>query len=109
MTPYTRTLSANGTSTVCRLDHHLTPFNCSITVDITGTATAKVQYSLSDPLTATDATGGGMTWYDHAQLVNLTASAPGNIAFPVQAVRLVVSGVSATPTVVMTVVQSGNA
>lgn len=108
MTPYIRTLSANGTSNACRLDHRQNPFSVAIEVDITGTATAKVQYSLSEISLATDAQGTGMAWQDHATLTGLAASAVGNIAFPVQAVRLVVSGVAATPTVTMTVLQAGN-
>jgi hypothetical protein len=107
MIQYTRTLTANGTSAACRLDHFQTPFNVLIEVDITGTATAKVQYSLSDPIMSTDAIGTGMVWQDHSTLVSLTTAAVGNMAFPVQAARLVVSGVAATPTVTMTLIQAG--
>lgn len=87
MPAYTRTLSASGVGTMCRMDAFANPTTISIELDFTGTATAKAQYSLSDVSLATDTIGTGMTWLDHPTLAGLSANTSGNIAFPVQAIR----------------------
>lgn len=106
MPPEVRTLSAVGTSRPCGLDHKINPFNCSLSLAFGGTATAKVQYTLSDTKDATDAIGTGMTWFDHATLNGGSVNAVGNFAFPVSAVRLVVSAWT-SGNVILTVLQAG--
>lgn len=104
--PYVRTLGAVATSAACPLDTFRNPFNVSLALDFTGTATAKVQYTLDDPALASDAQGTGLTWFDHATLAGVTSDTPGNIAFPVRAVRLVVTAWT-SGSVVMTAIQAG--
>lgn len=58
------------------------------------TLTWKVQHTLDD-IYAVTAAGGTINWLDHASLTGKTASADGNYAFPIRAVRLVVSGFAA--------------
>lgn len=107
MTPQVKTLAAVAISAACPLDHYENPFNLSLAVVIATTATAKVQYTLDDPASASDSSGTGLTWFDHATLTAITASAVGNIAFPVRAVRLNVTAWTAG-NVTMTVLQAGD-
>ena len=105
-----RSLSAVGTSPAVVTDHYANPFNMGIGVTFTGagSATAKVQYTFDDPSTASDVLGTGLVWFDHDTLVGLTANASGNLAFPVRAVRLVVSALSAPMLVKAAFAQAGS-
>jgi hypothetical protein len=104
--PYVRTLAAVAVSNACPHDHAHTPFNLSLDLVFTGTATAKVQYTLDDLATATDAQGSNLTWFDHATLTGAVANAVGNIAFPVRATRLNVTAWT-SGNVTMTALQAG--
>lgn len=106
MASTTRSLAAVGTSGMAMVNHYKHPFALSLGVAIAGTATAKVQFTLDEPTTATDQLGSNLVWYDHPTMVGLTASATGNIAFPVRAVRLVTTAWTSGP-VTMTALQAG--
>ena len=104
--PYVRPLTAAATSSACPLSPLLFPFQVTIALAVQGTNTSKVQVTLDDPLTAIDPQGSNLTWFDHATLVNVTANALGNIAFPVRAVRLVMTAYTSGQAT-MTVLQAG--
>jgi hypothetical protein len=63
-------------------------------------ASCDVEYTFDDPKgTLTD-------WYKHTAMSNMTASAQGNIAFPVTAIRLVMTAATITGAIgVLKVVQ----
>lgn len=92
------------------LDHFRNPFNVSVAGEITaGLGNWTIQHTFDDlqnPLRRSDeaviAEGYG-EWFPHASLAGETANGDGNYAFPVEAVRLVVT----SGTVKMTVIQAG--
>lgn len=92
------------------LDHFRNPFNVSVAGEIlVGAANWTIQHTFDDlqlPDRARDvpspAEGSGL-WFDHASLAGETTNGDGNYAFPVEAVRLVVTA----GTVKMTVTQAG--
>lgn len=101
-------LSANGAVTPCHVVNRVqSPFNMSLFVDQTGTLTWTVQHTESDPFltTYTNAYSTDATWRSTTGLTSKTADAEGNIAFPVQAVRLNVASGSGTAD--FTVLQGG--
>jgi hypothetical protein len=106
---YIRALTATGDSAACVLDHYQDPFAVSIAVSIVGTsATYSVQYTLDDPTTfATPAAFlSSAIWFSHPTLSAQTTNQFGNLAFPVSAVKLTISAISAA-TVTMTALQAG--
>lgn len=108
MVPIVKSLSAAATTSALPLDHFRNPFNVAIAVALsnTPTLTYSVEYTLDDPAMATTSAGAGLTWFSHATLAGQTASAVGNIAFPVRAVRLNVTSYTAG-TATITVIQAG--
>lgn len=84
-------------------DHHLHPFAIGLGVKVTGTVNYDVEHTFDDPF----ASGGlsGATWYNHATLVNLTANADSNYAFPVMAIRVTVN--SGSGTAELSIIQAG--
>lgn len=92
------------------LDHFRNPFAVSVMGDITSAAGSfSIQHTFDDlqnPTKARDelpyAEGYGQ-WLNHASIAAKTADTDGNYAFPVEAVRLVVT----SGTVKMTVMQAG--
>jgi hypothetical protein len=95
-----------GISAACPLSHVNDPFNSTQALVFTGTATAKVQFTLDDPTGASDAQGSNLTWFDHATLTGISANTVGNIAFPVRAIRLNVTAWT-SGSVTMTVLTAG--
>lgn len=80
------TTDASGgatTSSVYQPDTWLHPFAVSIAVDVTGVVNYDIEHTLDDPTSASP------LWFNHASLVNLTADADGNYAFPVRGIRLI--------------------
>lgn len=75
--------------------HPFTPNGEAILLTITGSATCTVQVS-GDPLPFWPNPGTPTHWNNHDVLVNQTASANSNIAYPVTAVRLNCASVSGT-------------
>ena len=95
----TATLSTQTETTAYQVDPSKNPFAVSIAVVATATINYTVQHTF-DPFSAIT------TWFDHETLLSQTASADGNYAFPVTAVRLKVNSVSGG-TAYMTVIQAG--
>lgn len=100
--PVYQSITATGTGTPVTVDWTLTPPNLSFAVDLAGAATGTftVQYTLMD-------VNGTNTpvWHNDATLVNATTNLVGNYVFPVRAVRLITSSLSANGTGVFSVLQ----
>lgn len=78
-----------------------TPFNATITVDVTGTIDYTVQYT-NDPVF--DGVGPFL-WFNHVDLVGDTTDAVGTIISPITALRILTN--SGDGTAVMRVSQAG--
>lgn len=90
-----------GSSATIPMNLDSTPFNVGFGVKVTGTVTYTVQHSF-DPVWQS---GGVTTWYNHPTVANLSANADGNYAFPVSAIKIVVT--AGTGTVQLTAIQAG--
>jgi hypothetical protein len=103
MRPIVKTLTdaAETGSDPIVTDFYANPYNVGMGVVVDGTVDCKVQHTFDDVLDA-DVTP---TWFDHTSLVGLVASADGNYAFPVRAIRLYMT--SGTGTATLTVIQAG--
>jgi len=78
-----------------------TPFNVGFGVVVTGTVTYTVQHSFDNPWTTTSP-----VWFDHPTVAaKVDVNADGNYAFPVAAIKVVVTSGSGTAT--LTVIQAG--
>jgi hypothetical protein len=94
MRPVTRTVSAQEISDPVRVNWRggLSGFQLSALVALSSgaTLTYTVEHTGDDPANFDDITdyNTNATWYNTTGLVALTANDEGNIAFPVQAVRL---------------------
>lgn len=98
------TQTDTGSSDLCVMNLHTSPFNVGIGCDITaGSPTYSIQHTFDDVF-APDFNPATATWYDHPTLNALSSNADGNYAFPVTAIKLIVSG---TGTVQATVIQAG--
>ena len=89
MRPIRLTVASQTTSAPIVLDGYISPFNIGVAVIISlgGSLTYTVQHTFDDVFAKTynPATGN---WFDNATLATKTASADGNYAFPVTAIRL---------------------
>lgn len=93
---------STGASAIGVLDTYRAPFNVSIGIKVSGTATCKIEHTFDNVLTADPSAA---TWYDHPVLTSITANIDGNYAFPVTAVR--VNMTAGTGTVTATFIQAG--
>jgi hypothetical protein len=89
MRPIRITVGSATTSAVIPLDQYISPFNIGIGVSLSvgASLTYKVQHTLDDVFSPTF-NASTAVWYDHATLTGKTASADGNYASPVTAIRL---------------------
>lgn len=83
------TVPGAGSSGMIPMEYRSGNFQSTIQVTITGTLTCKVQYTCDSVSPGDAVTEATATWFDHPTLTALSASAVGNIAFPVTAVRLI--------------------
>lgn len=104
MRPVTYNITGTGVSGVYAPDHYVSPFNVSLGVTVTGTATYTVQYTFDDVFDGSYVPDSG-SWIDHPSLTAQTATKDSNIAYPVRGVRLNVT--AGTGTVRLTVIQAG--
>ena len=77
-----------------------TPFNVGFGVTISGTPTYTVQHTFDNPWTTTSP-----VWFDHPTVAAETTNQDGNYAFPVAAIKVVVT--SGTGTATLTLIQAG--
>lgn len=95
--------TAAGTTAPVTLDWTVVPFNASFAVDLAGNATGTftVQYTLQDVSNGT----GLVTWHNDANVASATSTLVGNYMFPVRAIQLIVSNLSASGTGTFSVLQ----
>lgn len=107
MRPITVAVSSQTTSAVIPMDTYQDPFNVGIAVGLSAGAslTYTVQHTF-DNMWDKNFNASTATWFPHASLATKTASADGNYAFPITALRLNVT-VWSSGTATMTVVQAG--
>ena len=101
MRPVVVSKTGTGSSAVIPLDPYQNPFNVGIGVVVSGTVNYTIQHTF-DNVQGSSVTP---TWFSHASLVNLTANADGNYAFPVTAVKILVNSGAGSATA--TIVQAG--
>lgn len=107
MRPIRLAVSSATTSPVVVLNQYTTPFNVGIAVTLSAGAslTYKVQHTFDDVFDPAF-NAATATWFDHSTLTAKTASADGNYAFPVTAIRLNVTPYT-SGTATFNVVQAG--
>jgi hypothetical protein len=89
-----------GSSSAIVINTNTNPCNIGFGVVVTsGTPTYTVQHTFDDPAV------GFTTWFDHPTVSGETTNQDGNYAFPVTAVKVVIS--SGTGVVTMNLVQAG--
>jgi len=89
-----------GSSASIPMNLDSTPFNVGFGVTITGTPTYTVQHTFDNPWTTTSP-----VWFDHPTVAAETTNQDGNYAFPVAAIKVVVT--SGTGTATLTLIQAG--
>lgn len=102
MRPIVKTVTGAGQSDPIVMDHYRDPFNVGLAVVVGGTATYTVQHTFDDVLDSAVTP----TWISHPVLAGISATADGNYAFPVRAIRLSVAG-GASGATRLTVIQAG--
>lgn len=90
-----------GSSSTYVTNTNTTPFNLGFGVVTTGVVTYTVQHSFDE----TNAPGGIVTWFPHPVIAAKTDNQDGNYAFPVSAIKVVVT--SGVGTATMTIIQAG--
>lgn len=91
-----------GTTNVLPTDLYISPFNVGFGVVVTGTVTYTVQHTFDNPQTV-----ASPTWFSHPTIASKTDNQDGNYAFPVAAVRVLVSASTGAYSVTMTMIQAG--
>jgi hypothetical protein len=100
-TPTSVTVSSQTSSAAIPINWRANNFAVGIGCVVnSGTHTYKVQHTFDDIYTVANP-----TWFDHASLVSKTASADGNYAFPIRAVRLTITAWTSGSTT-MTILQA---
>ncbi len=87
------TYTTTGAQTPISLDWMLAPFNVSIAIWLTGTATYALQYTLDDVNDPTITP----RWFDSTDMpTGTTASGVTNFAFPVRFIRVNIAALTGT-------------
>ena len=89
-----------GSSDSIPMNLDSTPFNVGFAVVVTGTVTYTVQHTFDNPWTT-----NSPVWFDHPTVAAEVASADGNYAFPVAAIKVAVTAGDGTAQ--LTVIQAG--
>jgi hypothetical protein len=105
MRPIRKTVSSIASSDPIPLDHYISPSNVTVDVLVNGVSVTYAAQYTTDDIYANGYAPASGNWSSIAG-VGGAASATGNIAFPVTAVRLDVSAI-ASGDVTLTVIQSG--
>lgn len=105
MRPIRKTVGTIASSDPIPLDHYISPSNVTVDVLVNGTGITYAAQYTTDDIYANDYSAASGNWSSISG-VGGSASATGNIAFPVTAVRLDVSAVTSGDAT-LTVIQSG--
>jgi hypothetical protein len=92
---------AGASANMAVTDTYQTPFNVGMGVVVSGTVNYTIQHTFDDIFNGSVTP----TWFNHPTLASQAASADGNYAFPVRAIRLFVNSGSGTATA--TIIQAG--
>jgi archaellum component FlaF (FlaF/FlaG flagellin family) len=92
--------TGTGSSAIIPMNLDSTPFNVGFGVVATGTVTYTVQHTFDNPWTTATP-----VWFNHPTVAGQIANADGNYAFPVAAIKVVVT--AGTGTAQLTVIQAG--
>ena len=91
-----------GGSNVLPMDLYISPFNVGFGVVVAGTVTYTVQHTFDNPQTT-----ASPTWFPHPTIFAKSDNQDGNYAFPVAAIRVLVTASTGAYSVTMTVIQAG--
>jgi hypothetical protein len=94
------TKTGTGSSNVLATDTYISPFNVGFGVVVTGTVTYTVQHTFDNPQTV-----ASPTWFSHPTIAAKSDNQDGNYAFPVAAIKVLVTAGAGTAT--MTMIQAG--
>ena len=94
------TKTGTGSSNVLATDLYISPFNVGFGVVATGTVTYTVQHTFDNVQTV-----ASPVWFSHPTIAAKTDNQDGNYAFPVAAVKVLVT--AGTGTATMTLIQAG--
>jgi len=94
------TKTGTGSSNVLPMDLYISPFNVGFGVVATGTVTYTVQHTFDDPQTV-----ASPVWFSHPTIAAKSDNQDGNYAFPVAAIKVLVTAGAGTAT--MTLIQTG--
>ena len=89
-----------GSSNILVADTYISPFNVGFGVVVTGTVTYTVQHTFDNVQTT-----ASPTWFSHPTIAVKTDNQDGNYAFPVAAIKVVVTAGDGTAR--MTMIQAG--
>ena len=94
------TKTGTGSSNVLPMDTYISPFNVGFGVVATGTVTYTVQHTFDNPQTV-----ASPVWFSHPTIAAESDNEDGNYAFPVAAIKVLVT--AGTGTATMTLIQAG--
>lgn len=94
------TQTGTGSSNVLPMDLYISPFNVGFGVVATGTVTYTVQHTFDNVQTV-----ASPVWFSHPTIAAKTDNQDGNYAFPVAAIKVIVT--AGTGTATMTLIQAG--
>ena len=100
MRQQTATKTGVGSSNVLPMDLYISPFNVGFGVVATGTVTYTIQHTFDNPQTVTSP-----VWFSHPTIAGKSDNQDGNYAFPVAAIKVLVTAGDGTATA--TVIQAG--
>lgn len=103
MKPVSVIKKGTGTTAAIPLDNYISPFNVGFCVQVSGGAT--VNYKVQHTFDNVQDSSVTPVWFDHPTVTAKIASADGNYAFPVTAVRL--NATSNDGTLTFVVIQAG--
>ena len=101
MRPIVISKTGVGSSSTAPLDTYENPFNVGIGVVVSGTVTYSIQHTFDDIQNAAVTP----VWFNHPTLNAQSANADGNYAFPVRAIKVLVTAGAGSATA--TIVQAG--
>ena len=89
-----------GSSNVLTTDTYISPFNVGFGVVATGVVTYTVQHTFDDPQTT-----ASPVWFSHPTIAGKSDNQDGNYAFPVAAIKVLVTAGAGTAK--LTMIQAG--
>ena len=91
-----------GSSNILTTDTYISPFNVGFGVVVTGDATYTVQHTFDNPQTT-----ASPTWFPHPTIAGKSDNQDGNYAFPVAAIKVLVTAATSGSNVTLTMIQAG--